>query len=402
MSTSQEPKKDYAPIVTTIFIVIAGIIGGIILIFTTLNSNHHIPQNGESDFIEVTSIEDLAPNLQTGKIYSTLEDVEKDFEIDSTDDFDFENNSYALVVVYYNIFSQKDVTPDYYTYEDSDHIKVGISYTELCSEGGVYRDFAYYLIPVAPDTQKIQITKETTPRNSACEESNNLYEVKKPIIYLYPTSTIDVTVKLAHPELITSSYPKYQDVWQVTADPTGKLIDKTTGRELYSLYWEGANRNAKMHEDGFIVKGADMASFLEAKLAKLGLTDREAEEFIIYWLPILEQNNYNYIRFETLAEINSYMPLEINPNPDTLIRVIMDYKPLDAPIDVSEQKLTTPTRTGFTVVEWGGVKLWAKPPKNPTRFEKPCPSSAVFFPPSPRSMAYGVALIASTPTIWLG
>ena len=166
-----------------------------------------------------------------------------------------------------------------------------------------------------------------------------------------------MTVKLAHPELITSSYPKYQDVWQVTADPTGKLIDKTTGRELYSLYWEGANRNAKMHEDGFIVKGADMASFLEAKLAKLGLTDREAEEFIIYWLPILEQNNYNYIRFETLAEINSYMPLEINPNPDTLIRVIMDYKPLDAPIDVSEQKLTTPTRTGFTVVEWGGVKL---------------------------------------------
>jgi len=51
------------------------------------------------------------------------------------------------------------------------------------------------------------------------------------------------------------------------------------------------------------------------------------------------------------------MPLEINPQPDTLIRVIMDYKPLNNPIVVSEQQLTTPTRSGFTVVEWGGTEI---------------------------------------------
>ena len=32
----------------------------------------------------------------------------------------------------------------------------------------------------------------------------------------------------------------------------------------------------------------------------------------------------------------------------------MDYKALDKPIEVKEQKLTTPERNGFTVVEWGG------------------------------------------------
>jgi hypothetical protein len=355
MNTSQKTEKDYTPIIVMVFILIAAIFGGIVLIFTNLDAEHRTTPMAESYFIEVVSKADPAPNLQSGTIYSTEEELEADFEFDS-EDFDFDNNSYALIVVYYNVFSQKNVRPVYYVYEDSNHVTVNINYTELCNNGGVYRDFAYYLIPVATDVQEIYITKNTTARNSTCEHDDQ-YEVKKPIIYLYPTTTTDVTVKLAHPELITSSYPKYQDSWQVTADPTGKLIDKTTGRELYSLYWEGTNRNAKMHKDGFVVKGSDTASFLEDKLATLGLTDREAEELIIYWLPILERNNYNYIRFETADEINSYMPLEIDPNPDTLIRVVMDYKALDAPIDVIEQKLTTPTRAGFTAIEWGGTQI---------------------------------------------
>ena len=99
------------------------------------------------------------------------------------------------------------------------------------------------------------------------------------------------------------------------------------------------------------------AKFLEEKLAILGLTSREAEEFIIYWLPILEANKYNYIRFATLEEIEANMPLEITPTPDTVIRVIMTFKGLKKPINVEEQKLTTPVRNGFVAVEWGGAEI---------------------------------------------
>ena len=49
---------------------------------------------------------------------------------------------------------------------------------------------------------------------------------------------------------------------------------------------------------------SDVIKFLEEKLGILGLTEREAEEFIVYWLPLMEKNKYNYIRFETLEEIN--------------------------------------------------------------------------------------------------
>ena len=39
------------------------------------------------------------------------------------------------------------------------------------------------------------------------------------------------------------------------------------------------------------------------------------------------------------------------------IKAKQEFKALDEPIDVVEQNLETPTRTGFSVVEWGGTKL---------------------------------------------
>ena len=86
----------------------------------------------------------------------------------------------------------------------------------------------------------------------------------------------------------------------------------------------------------------------------LGLTEREANEFIIYWLPKLEENKYNLIRFESLDNINKQMPLDIKPVPDTIIRLLMKYKPLDTKIEIKEQKLFSIERKGFTVIEWGG------------------------------------------------
>ena len=179
----------------------------------------------------------------------------------------------------------------------------------------------------------------------------------KPIIYLYPEKVTEVTVKMGHPENLICSYPKYVNGWNVTAYPDGKLIYNETGRELYSLYWEGNNKNAYMTDEGFCVKGEDVASFLEEKLALLGLSEREAEEFIIFWLPILENNEYNYIRFESMEDMNSYMPLDFTPAPDTIIRVNMIFKALDKPVELREQKIVTPERNGFTVVEWGGTPL---------------------------------------------
>lgn len=180
----------------------------------------------------------------------------------------------------------------------------------------------------------------------------------KPIIYLYPTEETEVSVTLGKPYLITSSYPKYTNSWDIIASPNGDLKDVENNKNLYALYYENENVvKFKVQEDGFVVKGEEVAEFLEEKLSILGLTDREKEEFIIYWLPKLEVNKYNYIRFATKDEIDINMPLSIDPKPDSVIRVLMTYKKLNRPIKVEEQKLENVERNGFVVVEWGGTEI---------------------------------------------
>ena len=203
-------------------------------------------------------------------------------------------------------------------------------------------------------------TKNTFPKPATGGTSSDPFGGMvdyKPIIYLYPEQELEISLKLGKPENITCSYPKYNNGWNIIAKPDGTLIDIETNRKLYSLYWEGIHSEKTNLDEGFVVKDTDTIKFLEEKLAILGLNERETEEFIIYWLPILQQNKYNYIRFATLEEVNNNMPLNFSVEPDTLIRVLMQYKPLEKYIEVKEQKLVTPERNGFIAVEWGGTEI---------------------------------------------
>jgi hypothetical protein len=49
---------------------------------------------------------------------------------------------------------------------------------------------------------------------------------------------------------------------------------------------------------GFCVKGEDTEAFLRDKLTEVGLSEREMNEFIVYWLPLMEHNKYNQITFQ--------------------------------------------------------------------------------------------------------
>ncbi|MEG0754014.1 MAG: hypothetical protein RR461_09290, partial [Angelakisella sp.] len=62
---------------------------------------------------------------------------------------------------------------------------------------------------------------------------------------------------------------------------------------------------------------------------------------------------YNLITFAG-AQYEELAPLTISPAPDSILRVHMVYKPLKEYRAIPEQTLTSFTRKGFTVVEWGG------------------------------------------------
>ena len=153
---------------------------------------------------------------------------------------------------------------------------------------------------------------------------------------------------------MTCTYPDYGDGWNVTALPDGTLYDKD-GNEYYCLYWEGKGTALLNGGGGWCVKGEDTAVFLREKLLEIGLTPREANEFIIYWLPEMQNNAYNIITFHT-EDYALSVPLEVSPAPDTQIRVFMTFEPSEEEVEIPPQDLPHYERNGFTLVEWGGSK----------------------------------------------
>lgn len=213
----------------------------------------------------------------------------------------------------------------------------------LCTYQNVYRD---------PETNRYEADLFTIQPSDWAPEPGMAY---KPVIYLYPEEETRVDVALELAGRLTCTYPAYNGGWQVTAAPDGTLTDDR-GQTYNYLYWEGIINARWDLTEGFCVKGEDTAAFLEDALEKLGLTRREANEFIVYWLPLMEGNAYNIISFQTDRYADA-AALNITPAPDTVIRVFMTWKRADSFTELPAQVLTAPERTGFTVVEWGGTEV---------------------------------------------
>jgi len=177
----------------------------------------------------------------------------------------------------------------------------------------------------------------------------------KPVIYLYPQQESEVSVSLRLDGGLTCTYPAYKDGWKIKAMPDGTLFDEN-GQSYNYLYWEGDTYADFDMSEGFCIKGEDTAAFLEWALAELGLTRREANEFIVYWLPLMERNPYNIISFQTKAYTDA-AELNIDPAPDTLIRVFMCFKRSESYVELEAQKFSSPERLGFVAVEWGGTEI---------------------------------------------
>ena len=188
--------------------------------------------------------------------------------------------------------------------------------------------------------------------------SFNSFAYDKPVIYLYPEQETDVHVdlELTSSDLATT-YPRYDNGWDVTAYPDGTLLNKADGTHHRYLFWDSTNATTGFDlSKGFCVAGCDTESFLKEKLTYMGLSEEEMNEFIVYWLPRMEHNAYNLISFQGSAYTDSAR-LNISPAPDSLLRIFMTYIPLEDEVDIEPQQLDTFERRGFTVVEWGGSQL---------------------------------------------
>ena len=186
--------------------------------------------------------------------------------------------------------------------------------------------------------------------------------IDKPVIYFYPTEKTDISVQLQYEGEIIADYPKYDSTiegWKITAYPDGRIIDWADELEYSYIFWEGIPKTSIDWDlsQGFVVKGSDTREFLQKTLLEIGLTPKEYNEFIVYWYPLMKDNTYNLIHFAG-SQYTEIAKLTITPEPDSILRVFMVFKPLDKKIDIEEQEIYPFERKGFTVIEWGGSKVF--------------------------------------------
>lgn len=183
----------------------------------------------------------------------------------------------------------------------------------------------------------------------------NPFMTYKPVIYLYNDQPLDVEVKYLEDYRLKTTYPEYEDGWRVHINENGMLNINDSQREYYAIFFDEYRTHDATFEYGFNVSKDAAREFLENSLDTLGFTNREADEFIMFWLPILEENEHSLVYFEQTEERNAECPLSYSVTPDTVLRTIIHIKKVDTPQDITPQELETINRVGFTVVEWGGT-----------------------------------------------
>lgn len=189
--------------------------------------------------------------------------------------------------------------------------------------------------------------------------------LKKPVIYLYPKEKTDIELSINFEGKILTTFPKLEKSWKVTGYKNGQIFDKKTNRFYNSLFWDGEISFPASHyqyKTGFVVERENLTSFLIEKLEFMGLNTTETNDFIQYWLPILEQNKSTFIHFLVNEEYDIFSTNNVNPKPDTSIRIMMEFFGVDEPISIAPQQLPSTKRNGFTIVEWGGSDVSNKKP----------------------------------------
>lgn len=188
--------------------------------------------------------------------------------------------------------------------------------------------------------------------------ANRGITVKKPVIYLYPESTTDVSVEMKVKGDLTFTYPEYREGWNVTAHPNGNL-EHSSGTFNY-LFWE-ADHNYQpakdFHSKGFVVSSDDVVSFLEHQLKGAGLNSQERADFITFWGPQLVKHENVYLHFLFNDQCNQFASLNVSPKPDEVYRIYLIWSTEIPANRVVPQAIPSMKREGFSVLEWGGAEL---------------------------------------------
>ncbi|MEA3476510.1 MAG: hypothetical protein U9R23_08760 [Candidatus Cloacimonadota bacterium] len=179
-------------------------------------------------------------------------------------------------------------------------------------------------------------------------------EDRKPAIYIYPEEERKFQVKLIlkNGTRITKSIPEYNSGWDVFVEKSGRIDSKYD-----YLFYEASIKIMPELSSGWCISQKNLKNKLNSLLLKVGLNQKEINEFLDYWLNILK--DYNYYKIYPLfnEQIDYYVELKINPKPKTIFRMRFFFQGCKNFEELPSPQINDFVREGTTVIEWGGVLL---------------------------------------------
>ena len=177
--------------------------------------------------------------------------------------------------------------------------------------------------------------------------------VRKPNIYIYPIQKISLSVDINFPKggNIVESIPEYKNGWNINVEPNGKIDN------LYDyLFYECKIPEFAQEEYGWIIKKENLEEFFRDNLTSSGFNEKEINDFIEYWIPILVNFNYFEIYPQYKSSVDKVININFSNEPINFFRLCyLIVGRDDNSIQPKEPIIEKAIRSGYFAVEWGCI-----------------------------------------------
>lgn len=176
--------------------------------------------------------------------------------------------------------------------------------------------------------------------------------VKKPNIYIYPLTNINLCVDIFFPlgGEVVESIPKYNEGWCVEIDTDGKI-----NNQYDYLFYESKQPNLFQKTKGWSVKREDLKEFFVQNMLKYNFSNKEIKDFIDYWIPRLNDSNYYNIYPQTKDDINKTNRINFSVMPDSFYRLFYSIQGVKEISILKKPEIISFDRDGYFIVEWGVI-----------------------------------------------
>ena len=151
---------------------------------------------------------------------------------------------------------------------------------------------------------------------------------------------------------MTESIPEYGSGWDVFVETTGRI-----DRKYEYLFYEASIHDLPSFNTGWCFYNEDLPVELRTILLEIGLNDKEADDFLEYWLEYLAEYEYYSVYPVFNRSLDQYVELHVTPEPDAQLRFWLFFEGSTDFRALPDQAVPAFQRGSTTVVEWGGTLL---------------------------------------------